>query len=92
MEAIWFPPVLPTHYPVALGGGQIPLSLRFPLDAIPEVALSFIDRADMVGILHHGPMPPLARRLECDTVPPPPPLQTLDGRIPPPPTRPPPRP
>jgi hypothetical protein len=60
--------------------------------SIPEVALSFIDRADMVGILHHGPMPPLARRLECDTVPPPPPLQTLDGRIPPPPTRPPPRP
>ena len=92
MQAIWFPPELPTHYPVALGGGQIPSWKRYPLDAIPKVASSFTDGADMVDIIRHGPMPPLARRLECNTVPPPPPLQTLDGSIPPMPARPPPRP
>ena len=90
MQAIWFPPVLPTHYPIALGGGPIPLSLRCPLDAIPEIDASFIDEAEMCNI-RHGPTPPLARRLECITVPPPP-LQTLDGIIPPPPVRSPPRP
>ena len=78
MQAIWYPPVLPTHYPVALGGGQIPLSKRFPLDTIPEGALSFIDGADMLGRRLEcntlPPPPPLARRLECSTVPPPPPL------------------
>ena len=107
MQSSWFSPVLPTHHPVAQGGDQIPLSLRFPIHAIPELASSFIDGADMVAIKRHGPLPlsvacrlecntvpppPVARRLECNIVPPPPSVETLDGGIPLMPARPPPRP
>ena len=94
MQAIWFPPVLPMHYPVALGGGPIALSLRFPLDVIPELDELSTDEDALVENIRGQPRPPLARKLK-EILPRPPPLPShaleVGSAIPPRPVRPPPQ-